>query len=120
MDAAVAHNMDLHSRNVQLRIGVLLLGGALALAVGLLWFDVSIPVRALVFFPFFVGVHSVLSSLLGTCAFTAMRGRRMTYEGSEKMADRGEVAANRRRGARLLAATMMLSGLATTLLLVAR
>jgi hypothetical protein len=114
-----AKNLDRRVQDIQLRVGVAVLGATMAAAVGLLGLGASTLLRALLFGPFFIGTYAVISGLSGTCVFTAFRGRRQTFEGSEPMAKRDDVLANRRRGLSQLASVVALSLVATTLLLAA-
>jgi hypothetical protein len=64
----------------------------------------------------FVGVYGVCAGLWRTCGVTAMAGRRITATGTERVADRRELAALRRRGLAVLCGSLIVSVLATSLL----
>lgn len=102
-----------------MRAGLFTLAGALVVAVVLAGTGAAPGFRALAFVPFFIAAHGVLASLYGVCGFTAMAGRRITNEGAERVADRSELAGQRRSGLRVVALSMALAGIATTLLVIA-
>ena len=114
-----ARNMDGLTQSAQLRAGVAVLGATMAAAVALLGLGANVQLRALLFVPFFAGIYTVAAGLSGNCVLSAYRSQRLTFEGAEPMADRGDVHANRRRGLWQLAKVVALSIAATTLLLLA-
>ncbi len=108
-------NLDSRSQDGQLRVGLVALAMALVLAAFLARTDAATVYRAVVFLPFFVAVYGVLAAFYGTCGLQAMAGRRMTPDGAERVADRRELSAQRRTGARVLGASVLLAAIATTL-----
>jgi hypothetical protein len=119
--AAVAQrgNLDTRSQDQQMRMGLVALAGALVFAVFLMRTGAPPTYRALGFVPFFFAVNGFLAALYRVCGFTAIAGRRMTADGAEVVADRAELAAQRRTGLRVLVLSVVLSALATSLLMVA-
>ncbi|MDB4941643.1 MAG: hypothetical protein JWP97_1177 [Labilithrix sp.] len=115
--------VDQGSRQGQLRVGLAGLAMALVLAALLGRADAS-PVehasRALVFLPFFVGTYGVLASFYKTCGVHALSGTRSTAGGSEPVADRSELRAQRRLGAMVVLGSALVAAGATALFLVAR
>jgi hypothetical protein len=75
--------------------------------------------RALNFVPFFVAAYGVLAAFYGTCGVTAIAGRRITTDGSERVVDRAELRAQRRLGVRVLGASLLLATAMTGLLVAA-
>jgi len=113
-------NLDSRSQESQLRVGLVGLAMALVLAAFLARSDAATVYRAVVFLPFLVATYGVLAAFYGTCGLMAIAGRRITADGTERVADRQELSAHRRLGARVLFASVALAAIATTLLLVAR
>jgi len=108
-------NLDVRAQNSQLRGGLVALAMALALTAFLARVDGAGAYRWLGFLPFLVAVNGVLAAFYRTCGITAFAGRRMTAEGVEVVADREELAAQRRVGLRVLAMSVVLAGAATAL-----
>ena len=98
-----------------MRIGLVALAGALVFALLLMKTGAPPTYRALGFVPFFFAVNGFLAALYRVCGFTALAGRRMTRDGAEVVADRAELASQRRIGVRVLALSVVLSALATSL-----
>jgi hypothetical protein len=112
-------NLDSRSQDGQLRLGLLALAMALAGAAFLARQDAATLYRAAVFVPFFVATNGVLAAFYRTCGITAMAGRRMTPDGVEMVADRAELAAQRRTGLKVLFVSWALALAATTLFVLA-
>jgi len=99
--------------------------GLVSLAVGLLavavltQLGVQPAYRALAFVPFFFASYGVISALFGVCTITAVMGRRMTADGAERVANREELAEQRRYAARVLFLTFALAAGATSLFVLA-
>jgi len=81
--------------------------------------DTALSYRAAVFVPFFVAAYGVLAAFYETCSVRAISGCRLTSEGTEPVADRAELAAQRKTGLRVLGMSGALAGLATALFVVA-
>jgi hypothetical protein len=112
-------NLDSRSQESQLRVGLVALAMALVLAAFLARTDAATLYRALVFGPFLVATYGLLAAFYGTCGLTAIAGRRITADGSERVADRTELCAQRRVGARVLGASVALAAIAPTLFVLA-
>lgn len=102
-----------------MRLGLLALAGALVFALLLGRSGASPAYRALGFLPFFFAANGVLAALYRVCGFTALAGRRLTPDGAEVVADRAELAAQRRAGLRVIVLSVVLAALATSLFMVA-
>ena len=76
--------------------------------------DVAPLYRAGVFVPFFVAAYGVLAAFYETCGLTAFAGRRITRDGPEPVADRGELAAQRKMGLGVMCLSGLLAVVATT------
>lgn len=112
-------NLDSAAQDTQLRAGLIALATALVVAAALGHSDAAPLVRAVVFVPFFVAAYGVLAALYATCGVTAMAGRRITCQGAERIADRGERSAQRAKGLKVLAASLVLAAGATALFVTA-
>lgn len=112
-------NLDARSQEGQLRVGLVALGMALVVAAFLARSEAATLYRAFVFVPFFVAAYGVLAAFYETCGLTAFRGHRMTADGAEPVADRVELAAQRRTGVQVLSMSGALAGIATALFVVA-
>lgn len=117
---------DQASRQGQLRVGLAALAMALVLAAflggggsGAGGPVAPVPLRALVFVPFFVGAYGVLAAFYKTCAFHALSRTRSTAVGSEPVADRAELQAQRRTGALVVLGSAGLAAAATLLFVLA-
>jgi hypothetical protein len=112
-------NLDSRAQATQLRVGVVAL--AVALTVGALLAKTSIPAgyRAFAFLPFFFAAYGLLAALYRTCGFTAIRGRRLTNQGSERVIDPDALRAQRRLGTRIIMGSAALASAVTALLIVA-
>lgn len=119
--AAVAQrgNLDEAAQDRQMRIGLFALAGALVFALLLAQSGAAPAYRALGFLPFFFAANGVLAALYRVCGFTAIAGRRMTADGTEVVADRSELSAQRRTGLRVLVLSVVLAATATTLFVIA-
>jgi hypothetical protein len=102
-----------------MRIGLVALAGALVFALLLVRSGASPAYRALGFIPFFFAVNGFLAALYRVCGFTALAGRRLTADGAEVVADRAELAGQRRTGLRVLGLSVALAALATSLFVLA-
>jgi hypothetical protein len=109
-------NVDDRAQNVQLRVGVLAVSAALALAVVFANAGVGLAAHLALFPLFLVGTYGIGAGLWRVCAMTAMRGKRLASEGAEPVADRAEREALRRRGAKVIALSVLVSATATVLL----
>ncbi len=112
-------NLDTRAQNFQLRLGVVMIALSLGVAVALVRAEVGTAYRLLVALPMYFGTYAVYAGLTKTCGFTALRGLRMTASGPAPVADKAELAAQRRRGLRVIASSAAVAGLATLLLAVA-
>jgi hypothetical protein len=108
-------NLDSRAQGAQMRVGLFALAIALGAVVMLAHSGAAPGYRSLAFAPFLVAAYGVLSALYGTCGMTAIAGRRITSEGTERIADRDELASQRKTGARVLAISIALSAVATAL-----
>jgi hypothetical protein len=119
--AAVAQrgNLDSSAKDSQMRVGLVALAAAMLAAVLLAQSGAAAGVRALSFVPFFVASYGILSALYGVCGFTALAGRRITTEGTERVADRFELTCQRRSGMRVLVLSAAFAALATGLFVAA-
>ncbi|CAN5920752.1 hypothetical protein BH11MYX4_BH11MYX4_23580 [soil metagenome] len=102
-----------------MRTGLVALAMALAFAAFLTRSDGAHLYRWFAFLPFFVAANGVLAAFYRTCGFTAAAGRRMTPEGAEPVADRDELAEQRRVGMRVLGSSAALAAVATALFVTA-
>ena len=102
-----------------MRGGLFALAAALVVAVVLAQSGVAPGYRSLAFVPFAASAYGVLSSLYGVCGISALAGRRITTEGAERIASRVELSAQRRSGLRVIAMSLALAGIATTLFVLA-
>jgi hypothetical protein len=114
--ATSTENLGARAQNLQLRMGLGLVSLGLLAAVAMNHFGASGPMHVVLIPVFFAGVYGLAAGLAGTCTFCAVFGRRATESGTEPIADRCELAAVRRRGAWLVATTLLVS-LAAWLLL---
>jgi len=118
-NVVTATNLDSRVIDTQLRIGVCVLGLAMAAAVLLLHASVSWQLRSVLFLPFFFGFYGLHAGLTGTCGVNALMGRRVTGEGIEPIASPEERACARQRGAYVLASIAATSLAATSMLVLA-
>jgi hypothetical protein len=113
-------NLDSRSQEGQLRMGLVALAMALVAAAFLARSDAATLYRVLVFAPFFVAAYGVLAAFYGTCGFCAFAGRRMTADGAEPVADRTDLAAQRKTGLWVLTMSGVCALIATVLFVIAR
>jgi hypothetical protein len=109
-------NLDGRAQNAQLRVGVGTLALGLAAAMAMKGLGAGVRMHAVLLPVLFVGAYGVCAGLSRTCVFTAITGRRLTAAGSEPIADRAELAAVRRRGAAVLATSLVVAVLGTAVL----
>jgi hypothetical protein len=100
-------------------MGLVALAMALVVAAFLARSNVAVPYRALMFLPFLVAANGVLAAFYQTCGLTAFAGRRMTPDGAERVADRVELAAQRKTGAWVLSMSVVGATVATVLFVLA-
>ena len=112
-------NLDVNAQERQLRVGLVALAGALVVALLLVNSGAAPVVRGVAFLPFFFAVYGLLAAFYRVCGFTAIAGRRMTADGVEKVADRAELAAQRRSGLRVIILSVVFATFATSLFVVA-
>lgn len=112
-----AANLDDVVQGRMMRFGVAMLLVALGLSTILLQIGASGLPRAFLFVPFWLAAYGVLSSLFRTCAFAALGAMRLGCRGAEPIAGAEGVRAVRRRGLRVLLASVVLAALMTALLL---
>lgn len=119
--AAVAPrgNLDARAQDNQLRVGLVALAMALALTAFLARTDGASAYRWVVALPFFVAINGVLAGFYRTCGLTAFAGHRMTASGAEVVADRHELAAQRRTGLQVMGMSVALAVAATVLFVTA-
>jgi hypothetical protein len=115
-------NLDARAREGQLRVGLAALGMALVLSAFLCRPELGADAgyRAIVFVPFFVASYGVLAAFYRTCGLSAIAGHRRTPDGTEPVADRAELASQRRTGAMVMLMSVGLAGAATLLFVIAR
>lgn len=118
--AAADGNLDSRAETMQLRVGVVFVAIALAVAVVLSRSGVAAGWRAVTFAPLAVGTYGTLAALERVCGFTALAGRRIREAGTEPIADRDELAALRRIGLRVIGTSVAIAAAATALLVLAR
>jgi hypothetical protein len=116
MPARGVANLDGHAQNRQLRLGVAVVSLGLVAAMVMRALGAGLQMHALLVPVLFVGAYGICAGLSHTCGVTAITGRRLTATGSERIADRSELAAVRRRGARVMATSLLVSLLAAALL----
>jgi hypothetical protein len=109
-------NLDGRAQNTQIRAGVVTVALGLAAAMAMNALRVGLGTHLLLVPVLFFGAYGVCAGLARTCGLTAIVGRRLTATGSEPIADRVELAALRRRGALVIALSLLVSVLATALL----
>ncbi len=102
-----------------MRFGLVSLGVGLSAVAVLTDLGVAPLYRTIAFVPFFFASYGVTSALFGVCTITAAMGRRMTASGSERVADRSELARQRMYAARVLFLTFALAAGATSLFVLA-
>ena len=112
-------NLDAGAQDGQLRVGLIALTMALGLAAFLDRSELPMGLRSLVFIPLFVGAYGVLAAFYGTCGIAAASGKRRTPLGDERVADRRELAAQRKMGALVVLLSLVIAGGATTALVLA-
>lgn len=112
-------NLDAAAQDTQLRAGLVALAMSLVVAAALGGSGTSPGLRALVFLPFFVAAYGVLAALYGTCGVSAIAGRRITCQGSERIADCGERSVQRARGLKVMGVSFLLAASATALFVAA-
>jgi hypothetical protein len=111
-----AMNLDGRAQNAQIRFGVGAMAVGLAAALAMKALGAGLGMHALLVPVLFVGFYGICAGLSQTCGLTAMAGRRIAEAGSEPIADRSELARVRRRGARVIATSLLAAALATVLL----
>jgi hypothetical protein len=109
-------NLEGRAQNLQIRVGVVTVAMGLGAALAMNGLHIGLGMHLLLVPVLFIGAYGVCAGLSGTCALTAIFGRRLTATGPEPIADRAELAALRRRGAGIMATSLLLSVLATALL----
>jgi hypothetical protein len=119
-EAVASGNLDVHSQNTQLRVGVVVVAVGLALAEGMLQLGAPTTLRGLLFLPFFVGTYGVYAGLTRMCGFTALRGQRITESGLKPVCDRAERMTYRNRGLCGIASSLLIAATATALLVFAQ
>jgi hypothetical protein len=109
------HNLEASAQNNHLRGGIVLV--SLALAVSLMPRHALAGLAAQVglFAAFFAGSYGLQAGLFGVCGITALRGRRITEDGSRPVADARDLAAHRRVGIRVIASSVLFAACATAL-----
>lgn len=112
-------NLDAAAQDTQLRSGLIALATALVVAAALGHSSAGPGFRALVFLPFFVASYGVLAALYGTCGISAIAGRRITCQGTERIVDRAERAEKRAQGVKVLSVSFVLAVVATVLFVTA-
>lgn len=112
-------NLDSAAQDTQLRSGLVALATALLVAAVLGGSGAAPVYRVFVFLPFFVAAYGVLAALYGTCGITALAGRRITCQGSERVADRCERSELRTSGMKVLSGSFLLASAATVLFVTA-
>jgi hypothetical protein len=112
-------NLDATTQDTQLRAGLIALVMALVVAAALGHSGAAPGYRVLVFAPFFVASYGVLAALYGTCGISAIAGRRITCQGTERIADRGERSTQRAKGMKVLSVSLALATAATALFVTA-
>lgn len=100
VEVAQSPFQNLSDTNVtrRLRVGIVMLMVALALAAVFEKLDASPLTRLWLFLPFFLAENAFFQAIHKTCGFSAMKGMRHTAEGDERIADRAELDACRCRG----------------------
>jgi hypothetical protein len=108
-------NLDGRAQNAQIRVGVGTLAVGLAAAMAMNARGAGMGMHLALVPVFFVGAYGVCAGLSQTCGLTAVAGRRRTSTGTEPIADRSELAAVRRRGAKVVAVSLLMSVVGTVL-----
>jgi hypothetical protein len=112
-----AANLDERAQNMQLRVGILVSAlGFGAMVVTHTLGAGRATTHALLLPVLFVGAYGICAGLSRTCGLTAILGRRLTPTGTERIADRAELCALRRRGAAIMATSLAVAVFATALL----
>jgi len=111
--APVRSNLDARAQTMQLRVGLVALALALGVGTVLAKSTLGPGFRALAFVPLLFASYGLLAAFCRTCGLTAIAGRRITSDGSERVIDRAELRAQRRRGAGVLVASALLAALVT-------
>jgi len=109
-------NLDARVQNAQLRVGIVVSGLGVGAAMVMNALGAGLGMHLLLVPVLFVGAYGICAGLTRTCGLTAIAGRRLTATGSEPIADRAELSALRRRGRAVLAASLLVSVVATALL----
>jgi hypothetical protein len=103
----------------RLRFGIATLALGLVGAVVLKVSGASPNVRMFLFVPFFVSANSFFQAIYMTCGYSALSGMRHTHNGTERIADRGELRSVRARGLRQIGLSFLFaSALTATFLFV--
>src|SRR5262249_55821493 len=109
MAGAAEGNLEGDVQNGQLRMGVLVFAGALALGVLLFQAGLGASARSVVFLPLFGGIYGICGGLYRTCTVCAVMGVRKTEAGVEPVADKSVRRALLRRGAQIVTVSAVLA-----------
>jgi hypothetical protein len=112
-------NLGTRAQNIQLRMGLALVSLGLLGALAMHQVGASARLHVLLVPIFFAGVYGLVAGLSGTCPMHAFFGKRAVDSGTEPIADRNELTAVRRRGAWVMATTLLVSLGASLLLALA-
>ncbi len=113
-------NLGERAQNAQLRFGVALLVAGLAASMAMRRAGASASAHLLLVPLFLMGTYGIAAAMTRTCGLTALFGQRLTETGRERIADRRELVAVRKRGALVMATSVAISVCAVLLLAIAR
>lgn len=108
-------NLSADTQTPRLKAGVVTLGFGLVVAAVMLEQGVSVPLRLLLFVPFFLSSMLLLQGLFNTCPALAVRGMRDIGDGPETIANRAELCAVKSLGVRVMLFSVAAAALATAL-----
>lgn len=120
MEACSIGNLGDRAQNRRLRLGLVVLGPALVLAVLLVHWGVPPLVRAgVLFIPFFIAAYGAFQGLFRTCTYAASQDVRVTDGGEEKLLETRDRERIRRDGRAVMVGSLLTASMATLLCVVA-
>jgi hypothetical protein len=108
-------NLSADTQTPRLKGGVVGLGIGLVMAAVMLEQGVSVPLRLLLFVPFFVSSVLLFQGLFNTCPGLAARGMRDVGDGPEAIANKEQRCAVKSLAARVMLLSVAVAVLATAL-----
>ena len=96
-----------------MRVGLLMYGAGLVMAVALVESGLHVAWRAVAFVPFLAGSLMVFQAVYATCPMRAARGERETDIGVERVASAEQRSHDKRRATTVLATSILVAFLTT-------